>query len=105
MPNGQAEQPHGIHRVQFDPRINLGHILTTLTILGGLVVGWNSMDKRLTSVEGESTFMSKRQDAMDAAMLRQRDEVRTQITNLRTELRTDLRDISGKLDRVLERAE
>lgn len=105
MANGSpqgAEHLPAHHRIQFDPRINLGHILTTISLLGALVVGWSSMDKRISKVESSSSFQAQRLDAVDAAMLRQRQEVTTQIQNLRTELRTDLRDISSKLDRVLD---
>jgi len=38
-------------RVTFDPTINLGHILTFVGFILGIVVSWATLDKRLTIVE------------------------------------------------------
>lgn len=38
-------------KVSFDPTINLGHVLTMLTLLGGLAAGWSSLNTRLDYVE------------------------------------------------------
>lgn len=40
-------------RARFDGTINLGHLLTMATMLGTLVMGWSTLDKRLSLVEAQ----------------------------------------------------
>lgn len=39
------------HWIQFDRRIDLGHLIAMVTFLGGLFLQWNIMDKRVTLAE------------------------------------------------------
>lgn len=70
--------------LRWDGTINLGHLLTMATMLGTLVMGWSTLDKRLSLVE--------------AQMMRQTEVIDRSI-------RTDeqLRSIRERLDKM-ERA-
>jgi len=39
------------HWIQFDRRIDLGHLIAMMTFIGGLFLQWNIMDKRVTLAE------------------------------------------------------
>lgn len=39
------------HWIQFERRVDLGHLIAMLTFLGGLFLQWNVMDRRLTIAE------------------------------------------------------
>jgi hypothetical protein len=56
-------------RVTFDPTINLGHILTAIITLGGALsagtAAWNSIDKRIASMEQEVRYQKERQHQRD----------------------------------------
>lgn len=79
-------------RVRFDGTINLGHILTFAGCIGSMVVAWSTMDKRVVVLEEARVYQSvldKRQDDDRSA--------------LKLQVREDYKDISNKLDRVLDR--
>ncbi|MFG1433370.1 hypothetical protein V5F44_21080 [Xanthobacter sp. V2C-8] len=81
------EELHGAGKstkARFDGTVNLGHLLTMATMLGTLVMGWSTLDKRLSLVE--------------AQMMRQTEVIDRSI-------RTDeqLRSIRERLDKM-ERA-
>lgn len=72
--------------------VSLGHIITTLTVAVTAVAGWKDMDKRVALIE--------------LATVQQRETDRQQDTHSKEALdalRSDLRDISIKLDRLIER--
>lgn len=78
-------------RVRFDGTINLGHILTFLGFLISGIIAWNTMDKRVVILEEAritQTAVDKRQDDDRAS--------------LKLQVREDYKDISNKLDRVLD---
>lgn len=78
--------------MRFDGTINLGHLLTFLGFFISAAVGWMTMDKRVVVLEQAAVYqvaIDKKQDEEQAA--------------LRTTLREDYKDISNKLDRVLDR--
>lgn len=79
-------------RVRFDNTINLGHILTCVGFIASAAVAWSTMDKRVVVLEEARVYQAvidKRQD----------DDRAT----LKVQVREDYRDISNKLDRVLDR--
>lgn len=78
-------------RIRFDGTINLGHILTFLGFLVSAMVAWTTMDKRVVVLEEArvyQTSVDKRQDEDRSAIKQQ--------------VREDYKDISNKLDRVLD---
>lgn len=43
------------HWIQFDRRIDLGHLIAMVTFLGGLILQWSIMDRRITVAEEKQT--------------------------------------------------
>ncbi|WP_454917262.1 hypothetical protein [Xanthobacter sediminis] len=52
-------------RARFDGTINLGHVLTMATMLGTLIMGWSTLDKRLSLVEAQ---MARQTEIMDRSI-------------------------------------
>ena len=59
---------HSRKRLTFDPTINAGHILTFVTLLAAMVVGWNTLDKRVVVLEEAKTYQRERDNAQDSAI-------------------------------------
>jgi len=55
-------------RLTFDPTINAGHLLTFVSLLGAMVVGWNTLDKRVVVLEEAKTYQRERDNAQDTAI-------------------------------------
>lgn len=79
-------------RIRFDGTINLGHIITFAGFIFTAVIAWNAMDKRVVVLE-EARLTQVVTD-------RRQDE---EIVSTRREQRETLKDVSGKLDRLIER--
>lgn len=82
------------HKIKFDSTINLGHILTFVGFMVAGGIGWSTMDKRVVVLEEARTSQARVDARQDAAI----DE------NRRND-REDLKEINGKLDRLIERNE
>jgi hypothetical protein len=87
MPTPNPPNP----RVRFDGTINLGHILTFLGMLISGFVAWSAMDKRVVVLEEARVY----QKAVDMRQDEERGQIKQQV-------REDYKDISNKLDRVLD---
>jgi len=79
-------------RWQFEKRINLGDVFSTLALVGTLALFMFNLDKRVTVVEEKQT----QQISIDAA---QNDRMR----EMNSEVKGELKDISAKLDKLVER--
>lgn len=86
-----APQPPD-RRVRFDGTINLGHILTFAGVIASGAVAWSTMDKRVVVLEEARTYQ--------AVIDKKQDEERA---GIKIQMREDYKDISNKLDRVLDR--
>ena len=105
-------------RINFDPTINLGHILTTLTFLTVGVGGWVALDSRVSVLERdqraekverrdhdagiEARFMREmtlQRSQMDQTQLRVADDIR----EIKQLMRDVFRDLDGKLDRKTDK--
>lgn len=76
----------------FERRINLGDVLTSLTMVGTLALFMFNLDKRVTVVE--------ERQAQQAAVDRQQDE---RMREMITDVRGVLKDSNEKLDKLVER--
>lgn len=76
-------------RFSFDPTINLGHILTFVGLLGAMVVGWNTLDKRVVVLEEAKTYQRERDAAQDST-----------INDKLTDLRQYMREIKQGVDEL-----
>ena len=79
-------------RIRFDGTINLGHILTFLGFLVSGLIAWSTMGKRVVILEEARAYQS----VIDK---RQEDDR----ASIKVQVREDFKDISNKLDRVLDR--
>ncbi|WP_156943135.1 hypothetical protein [Pseudogulbenkiania sp. MAI-1] len=77
---------------QFEKRINLGDILSSVALVGTLAVFMITLDKRVTVLEEKQT----QQVAID----RQQDE---RVKDQNNEVKGELKDISAKLDKLVDR--
>lgn len=85
--------PMNTDRRQFhiDKSISVGHILTTLGIAISAFIWASSIDQRVSQNSQSIEFINKNQARSDS-----------RIDVLRAEIRQDLRDINGKLDRLIQ---
>lgn len=90
-PNQQPPNPRRFH---FDATINLGHILTTVTLIVSLFAWGSAIDKRLAIVE-------ERERALAHADSVQAEQFQNAVILLRNELQR----VADKLDHVLEQRE
>lgn len=64
-----------------DKRLNIGHILTTMTLVGAILSIWSDMDKRVTRLEVQQE----------------------QTQRVFEEVKQSLREINKKMDKLTER--
>lgn len=79
-------------RIRFDGTINLGHVLTFVGFIATGAGMWMAMDKRvavLEEVRVTQRMIDNRQD--------------TELAESKRTVREDLKEISNKLDRLIER--
>lgn len=86
-------------RLQFDPTVNLGHILT---FLGFVVMGfgaYTSLDKRVAVVEEARKFQAQ----VDAAQDARASSSQAELSNVITRLDHQVERLNDKLDRTTPR--
>lgn len=72
-----------------DKRINIGHILTTLTIAVGVILAWANHDARISALEQQDRIHTQ---IVAAAVTEVKDSVKSVQNDIR-ELRSTLIDI------------
>ncbi|MGH8758880.1 MAG: hypothetical protein ACREVW_05105 [Burkholderiales bacterium] len=81
-PDVLMQPDHAPKRIQFDPTINLGHVLT---FVGFLVVGfgaWGSVDKRLTVTELQGNAAVERASEQDKRIKESLQELKADIKDV-----------------------
>lgn len=68
-----------------DKRLNIGHLLTTMTVAAAIIIWGNSVETRLAVLE-EQQIHQEKQRAEDMALIR-----------------AELSSINRKIDRIIER--
>lgn len=91
-PNNPDVQDIHERKIRFDSTINLGHILTFIGFIGTGAIAWSTMDKRVVVLE-EARVTQQQIDHRQEEMIN--DNKRT--------VREDLKEISQKLDRLIEK--
>lgn len=69
-------------RVQFDPTINLGHILTFVGFMLAGFGAWGNIDKRITLTEVQATAAVERTNDQDKRMNETLKDLRTDIKDV-----------------------
>lgn len=79
-------------RIKFDGTINLGHVLTTVGFVATIISTWQMMDKRVVVLEEARIVQASTDHRQD-----------NELADNKKTVREDLKDISTKLDRLIER--
>ncbi len=88
--------PEAVKKFSFDPTINLGHVLTFVAMVIGILASWGVLDKRVTVLEERKEYQNLRDSQQDSAVASKFEELRSTlrevsegVNELRHELRTD----------------
>ena len=71
------------NRIKFDRTINLGHVLTAVSMIVAVMVSWSLMDKRVAVLEEARAAQRERDAAQDASNREKFQEVRDTMIDLR----------------------
>lgn len=71
------------NKIKFDKTINLGHVLTALTMSGAVIISWSLMDKRVAVLEEARIAQRERDATQDATGKDKFQEVREALVDLR----------------------
>lgn len=74
-------------RLNFDPTINLGHVLTFAGFMGTILVGWTTLDKRVTVMEQRAATIEQRTG-----------EQESRVKEYLSDLKSDVRDIKRSIE-------
>ena len=85
--------PSQDNKIKFDKTINLGHVLTALSMSAAVIVSWSLMDKRVTVLEEVRMVQRDKDTAQDTTNKDKFEEVRFALT----ELRRSVEKVSDKL--------
>lgn len=69
--------------LKFDKTINLGHVLTMVSMIAAVMVSWSLMDKRVVVLEEARLAQRERDQAQDMASRERLQEVRDALLDLR----------------------
>lgn len=86
----QSTQPD--KKIRFDATINLGHVLTFFGFIATGLGMWQAMDKRVVVLEESRVVQAATDRRQDA-----------ELSDNKKTVREDLKEISAKLDRLIER--
>ena len=78
-----TEQSDDDRRIKFDRTINLGHVLTAVSMIVAAMVSWSLVDKRVVVLEEARAAQRERDTAQDASNREKFQEVRDTMIDLR----------------------
>ena len=78
-----TEQSDDDRRIKFDRTINLGHVLTAVSMIVAVMVSWSLMDKRVAVLEEARAAQRERDAVQDASNREKFQEVRDTMIDLR----------------------
>jgi len=81
-------------KLNFDPTINLGHVLTFVGFVVTIIIGWSTLDKRVVILE-ESRKAQASIDAMQDARTEEKF----------SDIKETLRDIKQTTEKISDRLE
>lgn len=84
-----SEPNHTPKRINFDPTINLGHILTFAAMVVGVMSSYSLLDKRLGVLEERS----------NVAVIQAADKVAEQKESLK-EIKADVKDLQRSVNEI-----
>jgi len=78
-----TDQSDDDHRIKFDRTINLGNVLTAISMIAAVMVSWSLMDKRVVVLEEARQAQRERDTVQDASNREKFQEVRETLIDLR----------------------
>ena len=78
-----TEQSDDDRRIKFDRTINLGHVLTAISMIVAVMVSWSLMDKRVMVLEEARAAQRERDTVQDESNREKFQEVRETMIDLR----------------------
>lgn len=78
-----ADRRSDENRVRFDKTINLGHVLTMVSMVIAVMGSWSIMDKRVVVLEEARTAQRERDSVQDAANAERIQGVRDALIDLK----------------------
>jgi hypothetical protein len=66
-------------RPTWDPKINLGNLLTILAMLGGAVALWGKMESRAATLEVRQNQIEKREDRFEDDIVRRLERIENKL--------------------------
>ncbi len=90
-------------KVRFDPQVSLGSLITTMTLVAGIALGWQSLaasvavnQQDIARVAAATANNAQRLDSLNKEEL----DRRVQLTKMLAELQTDLRYLRAAVDDI-----
>ena len=82
-------------KLNFDPTINLGHLLTFVGFIVTIIIGWSTLDKRVVVLEESRKSQQTIDDRQDARS----DERFSDIKEVLRDIKQTTEKISDRLER------
>lgn len=83
--------------------VSLGHIITTLALLMTLIGGYTSFSERIAVIENQQASFNARIVSMLESQRTIDSKQDGELLEIKRQTREDLRDISRKLDNLIQR--
>lgn len=77
------ERRHRPRGLQWDPKISLGNVVTIISLLSGVVLGWSNLDKRVVVLEEQRKSLDEKARMQDARVADRFIEVKEALGDLK----------------------
>lgn len=89
--------------LKFEPRVSVGDIVMFFGLLASGLLAFAAMGERVSLVEAETQHNATAVVQVAGDLERHKQESAAADQALRAEIKSELRDINGKLDKLIER--
>lgn len=86
-------------KFQFDPTINLGHVLSATVVVLSLVGAYYDLKGDVRHIDDKVEFQGQQQKIIDGNQDRRLDEIKTTVETSTTEIKQELRRITVQVPR------
>lgn len=83
--------------------VSLGHIITTMSVLTGVLWYFSTTDNRISMVEQDQKYLQATVNRVELQQKEQGQDLTKQIANLRIETSVNFQNVDRKLDKIIER--
>lgn len=82
-------------RWKFDPTINLGHVLTFVSLMVAIIVSWSALDKRVVVLEESRNTQAQIDRHQDIVLGQNMQQIRETLNDMKSSLQR----INDRLDK------